>query len=62
MAAEGHVFIPIMPIFELGLALSKIYQHIKFCENPSRRSQVIARTTLIEVVATATICDNFFEK
>ena len=53
------LFYPILPIFKLDLAPSEIYPHFKFHENPSRRFQVIDRTSLIEAVAMTTLFVNF---
>ena len=52
---NGHIVYRIMPNFEPHLALGKIYQPTKFHENPLRRSKVIVRKPLIEVVAMATV-------
>ena len=51
----GHIVYRIIPNFKPHLALGKIYHPTKFHENPSRRSKVIVRKPLIEVVAMATV-------
>ena len=57
----GHIVYRIMPNFKPHLALGKIYQPTKFHENPLRRSQVIVRKPLIEVVAMATVSVEIFK-